>query len=459
MEAATMSRRTSRIGLTLLLFCAAVLAALAIRTAGIGSASPSEAVTGIHKIQHVIVIMMENRSFDEYFGTYPGADGLPTKNGQFAACLPDPRKGHCQRPYHTTADMNGGGDHEWHNYWADLNGGKMDGFIIQAEKETRGCGPPIPPLCKPSGPVDVMAYDDSRELPNYWAYARNFVLQDHMYSPVASWSLPTHLYMVSAWSASCSQKNVAMSCTNNPVLASGPTFPKLKSGQFTAAWTNITYLLYNHGISWKYYVDPTTPLNWNVLPYSTNVRQDGQLSNLQAVSHFYADAKAGRLPQVSWLIPPPPDNDHPPALVSRAQAFVTTAINAIMQSPNWKSTAIFLAWDDWGGFYDHVTPPRADGNGYGFRVPALVISPYARKGYIDHQTLSFDAYLKFVEDDFLGGQRLDPKTDGRPDRRPDVRENAKILGNLVNDFNFNQKPRAPLLLATKPKSDLHGAST
>jgi phospholipase C len=125
-------------------------------------------------------------------------------------------------------------------------------------------------------------------------------------------------------------------------------------------------------------------------------------------------------------------------------------INAIMKSRAWDSTAIFLAWDDWGGFYDHVRPPRADAQGYGIRVPGLVISAYARRGYVDHQTLSFDAYLKFIEDDFLGGQRLNPKTDGRPDRRPDVRENARILGNLVRDFNFRQKPRRPVLMPILP---------
>jgi phospholipase C len=102
---------------------------------------------------------------------------------------------------------------------------------------------------------------------------------------------------------------------------------------------------------------------------------------------------------------------------------VTKLVNAAMRGKDWKSTAIFLAWDDWGGFYDHVTPPSVDRLGYGLRVPGLVISPYARRGYIDHQTLSFDAYAKFIEDDFLGGQRLDPATDGRPDPRPDVREN------------------------------------
>jgi phospholipase C len=121
-----------------------------------------------------------------------------------------------------------------------------------------------------------------------------------------------------------------------------------------------------------------------------------------------------------------------------------------MKGPDWSSTAIFLAWDDWGGFYDHVAPPSADAYGYGLRVPAMVISPYARRGYIDHQTLSFDAYLRFIEDDFLGGRRLDPTTDGRPDPRPDVRERARILGSLLKDFNFKQKPRRPMLLAPNP---------
>ncbi len=146
------------------------------------------------------------------------------------------------------------------------------------------------------------------------------------------------------------------------------------------------------------------------------------------------------------MIPSGDDSEHPPANILAGQEHVTNVINAVMNGPDWNSTAIFLAWDDWGGFYDHVAPPTVDGQGYGLRVPALVISPYAKLGYVDHQALSFDAYLKFIEDDFMGGARLDPKTDGRPDPRPDVRENAKILGNLVDDFNFNQAPRKPLLL-------------
>ncbi len=143
-------------------------------------------------------------------------------------------------------------------------------------------------------------------------------------------------------------------------------------------------------------------------------------------------------------------SEHAPALISTGMAWTTSLINAVMRSPDWNSTAIFLTWDDWGGFYDNVAPPVVDRYGYGLRVPGIVISPYARQGYIDNQTLSFDGYLKFIEDDFMNGQRIDPKTDGRPDRRPDVRENAAQLGDLTNDFDFNQAPRAPVFLAPNP---------
>jgi phospholipase C len=121
-----------------------------------------------------------------------------------------------------------------------------------------------------------------------------------------------------------------------------------------------------------------------------------------------------------------------------------------MRSPNWRSTAIFLVWDDWGGFYDHVEPPVVNGESWGLRVPGIVISPYARRGVVDHQTLSFDAYLKFIEDDFLGGQRLDPSSDGRPDSRPSVGENAAELGDLASDFDFDQTPRRPFILPVNP---------
>ncbi len=235
-------------------------------------------------------------------------------------------------------------------------------------------------------------------------------------------------------------------------------------------WTDLTYLLHRYHVSWRYYVlkggtpdcdegqmlcaaepqDALTPSIWNPLRRFDTVRQDHQLSNIVGLHAFFRDAQKGKLPAVSWVMPNQRVSEHPPALVTAGQTYVTRAINAIMRSPDWSSTAIFLVWDDWGGFYDHVKPPFVDGQGYGLRVPGLVISPYARRGYVDHQTLSFDAYLKFIEDDFLGGQRLDPRTDGRPDSRPNVRENVKVLGNLAADFDFKQKPQPPLILPLHP---------
>ena len=243
------------------------------------------------------------------------------------------------------------------------------------------------------------------------------------------------------------------------------------------AWTDLTYLLHRAGVSWGYYVaagtepdchtdnavvcaavkqNARTPGIWNPLPYFDTVHADHQLGNIQPVTRFYQAAKRGTLPSVSWVVPSGTVSEHPPDPIHRGVAYVTGLINAVMRSKDWSSTAIFLAWDDWGGFYDNVVPPKVDRNGYGLRVPGIVISPYARKGYVDHQILSFDAYAKFIEDDFLGGQRLDPRTDGRPDPRPTVRENVPILGNLVSDFDFDQAPLPPVILRLHPKTTLRG---
>jgi phospholipase C len=188
------------------------------------------------------------------------------------------------------------------------------------------------------------------------------------------------------------------------------------------------------------------PSIWNPLPDFDDVVDDGETANVQAVDNFYNDVKSGQLPAVSWIVPASNVSEHPVALVSTGQAYVTALVNTIMQSPYWSSTAIFLSWDDWGGFYDHIVPPTVDKAGYGIRVPAVTMSPWVKKGTIDHQVLSHDAYLKFIEDVFLGSQRLDPKTDGRPDSRPDVRENASQLGDLMSDFDFTQQPLPPLVL-------------
>ncbi|HMC71337.1 MAG TPA: alkaline phosphatase family protein, partial [Mycobacteriales bacterium] len=157
--------------------------------------------------------MQENRSFDSYFGTYPGANGLPTAGGRFTTCVPDPQSQTCVYPSHDASDRNGGGPHGQGAATADVDGGKMDGFVGQAEKGARGCGNVDAPECSPTNKPDVMGYHDAREIPNYWAYAQNFVLQDRLFEPNASWSLPQHLFMVSEWSARCPDP-APMSCTN-----------------------------------------------------------------------------------------------------------------------------------------------------------------------------------------------------------------------------------------------------
>ncbi len=438
---------------------AAGVGVLLLAACGGGSKAGSTASipSDIHKIKHVVVIMQENRSFDSYFGTYPGADGIPMKDGQPGVCVPDPTTSACVLPFHDRYDLNFGGPHDAVHSAADVNGGKMDGFIREAlHASTRACRrSPFDPNCvQQSQSPDVMGYHDGKDIPNYWAYARDFVLQDHMFESVHSWSFPSHLYLVSAWSATCSQPTSPMSCQSalDPKLAHSASDP-------TYGWTDLTYLLNRAGVSWAWYLDqgasrPSVPDIWNVIPGFVDVHQDNQLGNVQDLARFYQAAKDGSLPAVSWILPNGRDSEHPPNLVSTGESYVTGLINAIMQGPDWASTAIFLSWDDWGGFYDHVVPPQVDALGYGIRVPGLVISPYAKQGYIDHQNLSYDAYIKFIEDDFLGGQRIDPKTDGRPDPRPDVRENAPQLGNLLSDFDFSQKPRQPVVLPVHPQTDL-----
>jgi phospholipase C len=423
---------------------------------------------GIHKIKHVVIIMQENRSFDSYFGTYPGADGIPGLAGHpgRVPCIPDPLRHRCVRPYHDPHLVNDGGPHEQNADNTDFNNGRMNGFIRARES----CQNPLDPQDCVAGSVDMMGYHDAREIPNYWDYAHNFVLQDHMFEPNASWSLPSHLFLVSEWSAFCFTPGDPFSCTSNIDNPGLPTDIGAPHAAPDYAWTDLSYLFYHHGVSWGYYLkkgpepdcedaqmfctykpqSARTPGIWNPLPSFDTVREDHQLGNIQDTSRFYAAVRSGHLPQVSWVIPNGIVSEHPTSSIAAGQAYVTSLINTIGRSREWKSTAIFLTWDDWGGFYDHVRPPVIDLNGYGFRVPGIVISPYARRGYIDHQQLSFDAFAKFIEDDFLGGQRLNPKTDGRPDPRPDVRENAPGLGDLRNDFNFNQKPRRPVILPLHP---------
>ena len=268
------------------------------------------------KIKHIIIIMQENRSFDHYFGTYPGADGIPMQNGIPTVCANDPITGQCIKPFHDSSDINYGGPHGMTAAVTDINGGKMDGSVKSVvDGRSNYCANPDTPGCTSSeqGP-DVMGWHDAREIPNYWAYAQNFVLQDRMFEPSASWSLPAHLFLVSGWSAKCTDPDDPMTCSNNidnpPQAATGST-------KEDYAWTDLTYLMHKKNISWGYFltegIEPDCtndqmfcdqqPLNLDVpsimnpLPNFATVHENDQLNHVRPTTEFFASLKNGTLPQ------------------------------------------------------------------------------------------------------------------------------------------------------------------
>jgi phospholipase C len=420
----------------------------------LGAPAAAEWHSSVPQLKHIVIIVQENRSFDSYFGTYPGANGIPMHNGKPTICNPNPNTGKCIYSYLDFHTINDGGPHDQVTFRIDLDDGKMDGFITSAKSY-------------PS-PNKVMAYHDGTLLKNYWAYARQYVLQDNLFAPSETYSLPEHLYLVSNWSAYCSIINKPSTCQSS----FAPSEPV--TGAY--AWTDITWLLHAAHVPWKYYVfagqsadvinpgeddglhgiyvkqDVSIGSQWNPMPAFSDVVQDGQTNDIVPGTSFYNDAAAGTLPAVSWVIPDAIYSEHPPNSVGKGMRYVTGLVNAAMKSPDWNTTAIFITWDEWGGLFDHVAPPAVDWSGYGFRVPGIVISPWAQHNVVDHQLLSFDAYNKLIEDLFLNSKRLDPRTDGRHDPRPDVRETYPPLGNLLDDFDFSQRPRPPMLL---PNAIIH----
>jgi phospholipase C len=461
------------------------------------SAGAQATSSGSSKIKHVIIIMQENRSFDHYFGTFPGAEGIPQ-----GTCVPNdpahPTTG-CVTPYHNPLDVNTGGPHGPLSSQAALDDGitraKMDGFVSE-----QILGAQQNPLCKaqhldlrcypPQGVLahDVMGYHNDSEIPNYWEYAKTFVLQDHLFSGWRSWSFPNHVELTSEWVAKCTNSKDAQTCETAASLPyvnvpgkppNPPEFP----------WVNLFQLLDKHQATWKWYIaDGDEPdcedgamtcapqpqshyslSGWNPALYYTYVKKQGAAyatAHLASSDDFLLDLTNRRLPQVSWIIPDNDYSEHPPSGITMGMMYVTSLVNAVMTSPYWSDTAIFLAWDDYGGFYDHVEPPNVDMTssqqspiaGYGLRVPGLLISAYARQGFIDHSVMSFDAYATFIEDLFMGNARLDPAALGNPDHRPDIRDALTVvhfldgrtarIGRLMDEFDFSSPPRAPLVLTT-----------
>ena len=359
------------------------------------------------KIKHVVVIMQENHTFDNYFGTFPGADNL----SQAPPVPLDPRNPDSPRlkPFHLddprTPDLN----HAVVSAQAAYNQGKMDGFVAaQTERKLPG--------------KLAVGYYDERDLPYYWHLARNYVLADRFFSSALGGSLINHQYWVAA-NGSGFGESIPTDGINLPTI-----FDRLEEAH----------------VGWKFYVknyEPTlnfrhvkgtnpkdSQLAWiPLLTMPTFVDNPQRMANIVDLGHLFSDLAHGDLPPVSYLVQGG-TSEHPPGHVVNGQNATVSIIDAIMRSQFWESTAVILTWDDWGGWYDHVAPPQVDKDGLGFRVPALIVSPYARRGHILHETADFTSILKLIER--LHG--LSPLTT-RDDKAYD----------LLGAFDFQQRPRRP----------------
>lgn len=352
---------------------------------------PAGGPAGIEKINHVIWIIQENHSFDNYFGTFPGADGFPPPT-----CLPTlPGGTRCVAPFHMPKgapphDLA----HDWHVAHAAYNNGKMDGFVWA------------------EGSAYTMGYYDDRDIPNYWEYARHFTLCDRFFSSLNGPSLPNHVYTVAAQSGGL---------ITNPMTLEELKKVKVLDDPDGFSFASMVALFEKSSVSWKYYVeaapmppgdteegrylhypDPKKFSLWNPLPGFKAIRDNPErMAHLVDEKEYFSDLKQGTLPEVSWLTPRANDSEHPPETVNpvaQGMWYVTKLVNALMESPYWKDSVIFLTWDDYGGFYDHVPPPQVDAYGLGPRVPMIVISPFAKPNYISHYTYEFSSVLKFIEE-------------------------------------------------------------
>jgi phospholipase C len=403
-------------------------------------------------VKHVVVIMQENRSFDNYFGTFPGANGIPK-----VACMPlspdNPKIG-CIKPFLSTSPISEDMPHGYQSSITAYDNGKMDGYLLAENEDPK-----------------TMSYYDNKTIPYYWDLAKHYVLADNFYSSVLSYSLPNHWYAIAGQAPETStfyamhrapNNNILMRQQNASTIAGGGN-PNTNVSNFGVNPNPISHNLRDevariyleesnltktvadlfmnntqNNITWKYYDHLVKEGGYRAavnsggaFEYWNPFSAKGTTYTSQYSPHFvnraqlFTDLKTGSFPEVSWVIPSFPISEHAPANITTGMNWVKHVINAIMNSSYWNSTAIILTWDDYGGFYDHVPPPQIDKYGLGFRMPTLIISPYAKPGYIDHTQYQFESMLKFIEWRF----GLQPLT-----------ERDLHANNLLNAFDFSQKP-------------------
>ena len=378
------------------------------------SAAPTNPDSTKTPIQHLIVLMQENHTFDNYFGMYPGADGLPT-DVKMPVDPNDPNTKYIEPFYigdQSISDLN----HSSKTFMLQYNDGKMDGFVYALNQ------------VKQDGRIS-MGYYDGRDLPYYWNLADEFVLFDRFFSSAKGGSFENHFYWVSGGPPPDGNASTAQD-----------EYSKL---------VTIFDRLNEKGISWKFYVqnyDPSityrdlgnignraSQVVWVPLLNISRFIDDPELSkHIVDLSEYYTDLRDGTLPAVAYIAPSGA-SEHPPGSLQTGQRFVKTLIQNLMRSDYWQNSAFMLLYDDWGGWFDHVNPPQVDEYGYGFRVPGILVSPYARRGYIDNTQLDFTSILKFIEENW----------DVAPLTMRDTNAN-----NFLEAFDFNQPPRKPYFISS-----------
>jgi phospholipase C len=386
-------------------WAATLICVIAALTCDVDAQQPQ---TPNQPIQHVIVILKENHTFDNYFGQFPGVDGATTVPIRGVATTPPPS------PDKTSADIG----HSYADARRAYHGGALDRF-----DRVKGAFVDGFPL--------AFSQFQQTSIPAYWTYAKEFALFDRYFTSIMGESAPNHFYLVAASSGgaisnphgdnyqpSCSVPQATIrvltdsgAITSKPACLDIPTLPNLLS---------------EHGISWKAY-------GYWAMGALHRIYDDPQLrANLLKESDFLRDLQSNRLPAVTWLIST--RDEHPTKSVCDGENWTVDTINAIMRSQYWSSTLIVVTWDDWGGWYDHVPPPQIDRFGLGFRVPTLVISPYTKHGYIGHRLTEHSSILKTIETLFA---------------LPSLTQRDAQANDLLDALDFAQPPRSPLILQTR----------
>ena len=385
-------------------------------------------------IQHIIFIVKENRSFDSMFGLFPGADGATQgvlSTGQIVPLG--------QMPDGLPRDIG----HSWGDTLDAMDYGKMDGFDQILEN---------PYQCSVDGDMLCYSQYQQSDIPNYWALAQNFTLADKMFSSMHAPSFPNHVFTVAAQTGNIiSQTKNPLDPADRPAACAdaGPgATVKIMDPRGTVLdvfpcfdFETMGDLLTDAGISWRSYAPKG--FGWSGFVAINHIRNTDQWA-LHAVNDnlkddfFAQDALAGNLPAVTWLVSQGGASDHAPWSICSGENWLSKQISAVMNGPLWNSTAIFLTWDDFGGFYDHVPPPTTDQFGLGPRVPMIIISPWAKHGFVSHTQYEFASVLKFMEKVFNLQKTLNPLRDGDPS-----------LSDMEDAFDFTQNPPPPPVLTQR----------